>query len=328
MIFCGDTSLKDLSDIFDGVRLISGGDYSEKEQKITLDGLHKENPTWSVGDMCFGLNHLYEIKQTNRKTVFPVYSADETGESPDKADVTLLYCPAKQKAKKAFALLLSGGAYSAVCTLCEGLPVAARLNELGIDAFCLNYRTATRESFHTGLMPKPIEDVAAALRLIRQNFPELNGDYFVGGFSAGAHLATLWGTKHLGASSFYEPQPKMLMLAYPLFSLLSPSEPIKQLLIRGLFGENGTQEDAKRYCAAYSMDEEYPPVYIVRAEDDQTVTVQDTQLLLWALDNAGVEYRYEKAPSGGHGFGLGTETPFFGWLERAMEYYEIIRNNR
>ena len=156
----------------------------------------------------------------------------------------------------------------------------------------------------------------------------LNILYSNGGFSAGAHLATLWGTKHLGASSFYEPQPKMLMLAYPLFSLLSPSEPIKQLLIRGLFGENGTQEDAKRYCAAYSMDEEYPPVYIVRAEDDQTVTVQDTQLLLWALDNAGVEYRYEKAPSGGHGFGLGTETPFFGWLERAVEYYEIIRNNR
>ena len=325
MLFSGETTLNDLLNVFDGTALISGSGYGTEEKLCSsLNMLHEENPTWGIGDMLFGLERLYEIKNKTADYVFPVYSEPERRSAKDKADVTLFALPAQHKTRKEFALLLAGGAYGAVCTLSESLPVASRLNELGFDAFCLNYRTATPDSFITGLMPKPLDDVASALRLICNLFPGIYNGYILGGFSAGAHLASLWGTKHIGACRFSMPQPKMLILAYPLFSLLSPSEPIKQLLIHGLFGEKGTQEDAKRYCAAYSMDEEYPPTYIVRAEDDPTVPVQDTQFLIRALENAHIGYRYESAPSGGHGFGLGSETPLSGWVERAIDFFGTI----
>lgn len=325
MYFTVETTLNDLLNVFDGTALISGSGYGTEEKLCSsLNMLHEENPTWGIGDMLFGLERLYEIKNKTADYVFPVYSEPERRSAKDKADVTLFALPAQHKTRKEFALLLAGGAYGAVCTLNESLPVASRLNKLGFDAFCLNYRTATPDSFITGLMPKPLDDVAFALRLICNLFPGIYNGYILGGFSAGGHLASIWGTKHLGARCYSISQPKMLMLAYPMLSILTVQDPIRESFIKGLFGENGTMKDAKRYSAAYNLDEEYPPTYIVRAEDDPTVPVQDTQFLIRALENAGIGYRYENAPSGGHGFGLGSETPLSGWVERAIDFFGTI----
>ena len=79
----------------------------------------------------------------------------------------------------------------------EAFPVAARLSEMGMPVFCLNYRVAGKEP----LFPKPMEDLSAAYRFLKDHEDQFDIDarhYAVGGFSAGGHLAACWGLKGTG----------------------------------------------------------------------------------------------------------------------------------
>jgi len=133
--------------------LISGGRFFEENGLLTLAQLQERSPTWNAKDLLYGLRRLEEPYK-----VCSVYGGEE---DPRMAAVKLTWLPAREKKHETFVILLAGGAYGAVCTMAESLPVAARLNELGYSCFCLNYRTAVQESFVHGLMPQPLEDLAA-----------------------------------------------------------------------------------------------------------------------------------------------------------------------
>ena len=138
--------------------LISGGRFFEENGLLTLAQLQERSPTWNAKDLLYGLRRLEEPYK-----VCSVYG----GEDPRMAAVKLTWLPAREKKHETFVILLAGGAYGAVCTMAESLPVAARLNELGYSCFCLNYRTAVQESFVHGLMPQPLEDLAVYPRPCR-----------------------------------------------------------------------------------------------------------------------------------------------------------------
>ena len=151
------TTLQTLAEQYGADYLLPGGQhFSAENRTMTLQQLHEKNPTWSVTDMEKGLQRLEtELKPTYLslgKTAVP----------------NLIELRAQKQSTDAFVILLAGGAYGAVCTLCESLPAAAELNALGVDCYCLNYRTATPESFVSGLMPKPLDDLAAAVRFIKR----------------------------------------------------------------------------------------------------------------------------------------------------------------
>lgn len=126
--------------------LISGGEFFAENSCLTLAQVQQRNPTWYVGDMLYGLRRL--------EAPYTVCS-EYDGDDPRLSSVKLTWLPAREKKHDTFFILLAGGAYGAVCTMVESLPVAARLNELGYSCFCLNYRTAVQESFVHGLMPQP-----------------------------------------------------------------------------------------------------------------------------------------------------------------------------
>ena len=172
----------------------------------------------------------------------------KSGEIHGKVRITI---PQIQNRRyEAYAILNAGGAYGAVCTMVEALPAAAKLNELGMDCFCLNYRTATQSSFTEGLMPKPLEDLALAWRYIESNEAAFQLDaenYIVGGFSAGGHLAAMWGAENHGARRFGIPNPRALLLAYPLIELENLSGPAAQLLRSGLLGIHSGEEKIAEY---------------------------------------------------------------------------------
>ena len=279
---------------------------------FTLAQVQEKNPTWDCGDMIYGLERLYALAEAGERYAYTI---------SDKTGVQMLRLPAAVKTKEPFALLLAGGAYGAVCTLPESLPVAARLNELGFDCFCLNYRTADESDFAAGLLPKPLEDIADAVRYI-QNELGYGGSYFVGGFSAGGHAASLWGTAHVGARHYGLPQPELLMLAYPLISAETfPDSPIRRYMCQGMFGKGYSPEDMRMYDASLHVDPAYPRVYLVNAEDDSTVSQTNADRMRDAL---GGKIRLERGKTGGHGFGLGSATPLNGWVERAVKYMESI----
>lgn len=291
-----------------------GGDWLREKEGLTLLTLQQQNPTWFCEDVYFGLNRLREISRIRDQYVFQLSSG-----------AGLIYLPADEKRNATFALLAAGGGYGAVCTLQESLPVAARLNELGIDCFCLNYRTATKESFLHGLMPRPLEDMASALRFLDENrnrFGIQIENYIAGGFSAGGHLCAMWGTPHKGARSYGLPNPKALLLAYPLISLENLQGPMASVLCTGLLGENAKSEAITSYSANRHVDAAYPPVYLCLSEDDTTVPAKDAKDMETALAAANVRCRVERVSCGGHGFGLGTATPARGWVERTIHFME------
>lgn len=292
--------------------LISGGNFFGENGHMTMEQLQEKNPTWFADDILYGLlrlQHSYEVHS--------IY-----GDS-SLANVKLTWLPAENKLHDTFVILMAGGAYGAVCTMVEALPVAAKLNGLGYDCFCLNYRTAVPESFVKGLLPEPMDDLAAALRYItekKEYFGVNPNDYAVSGFSAGGHLASIWGTAHMGARKYGVPQPKCMLLGYPLITMANvPESPVKQYLCTGLFGAGYTQEDVEKYDASRHVDAAYPPCYIVRCTDDITVSMRCADAMKAAMGERCV---IEQAETGGHGFGLGSNTPLRGWVERAAAWME------
>lgn len=295
----------------------SVGDWFQGKGNLSLAELQQQNPTWYWEDVAYGLERLQEIAIEGKTYVF---SVDE--------GVSLVHLPAQKRKYKEYAILNAGGAYGAVSTMMESLPVAAWLNESGMDCFCLNYRTATKESFATGLMPGPLEDFAKAwwhIKATEAKFDVKAEDYIVGGFSAGGHLAAMWGAENHGARHFGIPNPRVLLLAYPLIGLENLSGPAAQLLRAGLLGIHSEEEKIAEYTASRQVGSGYPPVYLIQAEDDNTVPKQDAADMETALAKAGISHRIERVPSGGHGFGLGTATAAKGWIRRALDFVEENR---
>ena len=290
----------------------------------SLSDIHNQNLTWAVQDMLKGINRTLDIASSGRQFVFPVYAEAEICKHPEKAQAKLIYFPAETKQEEHFILLLAGGGYGAVCSLPEAIPAAAELNSFGYSCFCLNYRTASQESFEKGLMPKPLEDIAAALNFISGHsrlFCVNPEKYFLGGFSAGGHAAAMWGTAHRGARFYSLPQAKGLLLAYPMISSsVFPESPMTVWIKQGMYGRDYTETDEQSYAVDRHIDPEYPSVYLVRAADDITVAADHHLKLIRALNREGVPVCLEEADHGGHDFGTGSDTLLKGWLQRAVEF--------
>ena len=305
-----------------------GDRFAQQIMDLTIENIHTQHPTWSVEDMMFGIQNVARTAEKHAIRVIPLYTQREIDASPDKAQAQIIYLPAPEAKESSFCLLLSGGGYGAVCNLAEAFPVAARLNELGVSCFCLNYRTASEESFVSGLLPKPLEDIAAALRSIHRGASHFGLDpnrYLLGGFSAGGHLAALWGTNHLGARHFGLPQPELLLLGYPMTDTGHlPDGPLSEYMKTGLYGAGWTANREERFAAQRYIDADYPPVYVAAARDDDTIPPADTADFETALRAAGRPCIFEFGAKGGHGFGLGSKTDVNGWVDRAMAFWEEI----
>ena len=320
MEFRKETTLAELLDQpcfaqMDGQFISSAmGDWFQEKRQLTLEQLQKQNPTWNCEDIIYGIIRLQEVAMGEKQYVYPV-----------RDGVHLIHLPAKEKRHETYAILNAGGSYGAVCTMVESLPVAAKLNELGMNCFCLNYSTANKASFLKGLMPTPLDDLSAAWNFIKEHETKfrVNAEkYIVGGFSAGGHLSAMWGTPHRGARSYGIVNPEALLLAYPLIGLENIHGSAAAIIKTGMLGMGFGQKKVLEYTASRHVDGEYPAVYLVQALDDDTVPEQDAKDLEAALTAANVRHQMERVVSGGHGFGLGSATPADGWVERAFSFME------
>ncbi len=325
MIFTENTTLREIND---DPRLsqmkghfMGGGEqlFTGDEANTTLKQLNQQHTTWAVCDMIYGLNNLVRVAETTEQYVFPL---DE-----QNRQVQLIYLPAQNRRTENYMILNAGGAYGMVCTMVEALPVAARLNELGMDCFCLNYTTAKQETFEEGLFPKPLKDMAAALSMIKKKETQFYlkmENYYAGGFSAGGHLAALWGTRHLGAAHYGLPRPLGLMLAYPLIAMRTvPEGAMKQMMMVGMYGKANTQEVSAQYEIDTHIDHDYPMTYIIQCMDDDTVPSENAQLMEKELQDRKISCMLEYFPEGNHGFGLGTVAPGDEWVHRAFDFLEM-----
>ena len=116
--------------------------------------------------------------------------------------------------------ILPGGGYGSLSTLAEGLPFAQQAFLAGDAAVVVGYRYGKEAAY-----PNVLDDLAMAVSLVYQKrvLGEEVLPYTLLGFSAGGHLAGVFASEAEGYSRYHLPSPSALALAYPVVSLLPPT---------------------------------------------------------------------------------------------------------
>lgn len=207
-------------------------------------------------------------------------------------------------------LILPGGAFKYVVTNKEGSEIAERLNQHGIAAFVLKYRTRNNE-----VGPhwrRPLADVHRAMRVIRSRANEWKLDpekIGIAGFSAGGQAAAIHVTHPQNA---YEPVDKIdQQSAKADFALL-------------IYPWNLYDENTDRLIDLVSPDKQTPPTFLVHAHDDRSSSLGSVHFYA-ELKKHDVPAELHVYTTGGHGYGT-REQPssvIHTWMDRAIEWLRL-----
>jgi acetyl esterase/lipase len=207
-------------------------------------------------------------------------------------------------------LLCPGGGYHHVVVDKEGYEMADWLAARGFLAFVLFYRLPG-EGWAAG-PDVALADAQRAMRVIRHGasgFGLAPDRLAAMGFSAGGHLCADLATRFelqtyeaVDAADALSARPFCAAPIYPVVSMRSGiAHPGSRRLLVG-------PDAGELLEAAHSPDRNVPvnapPHFIVHAEDDASVPVENALLLRAALKAKGVPVETHLFRSGGHGFGL------------------------
>ena len=245
------------------------------------------------------------------------------------ANPQLWYYPAAFSEKEVPAILvIPGGGYKKLAFEHEGIKVAKWLNQSGISAFVLMYRSPYWE-------PKPCKskvallDAQRAMRIIRQRSSQWNIEVSkigVMGFSAGGHLAASISTQFdLGIAATenqlekISSRPDFSILIYPVISMR------KELTHMGsrksLLGENPTKDQIILYSNELQVKSDTPTTLLIHAKDDSVVIPENSILYHKALQENKIPSTLHLMEQGGHGFGISsTNRPTQLWLALAKNW--------
>ena len=215
------------------------------------------------------------------------------------------------------AILVPGGGYSMVCSFIEGVPIARKLNTMGISAVILYYRTKKKAAY-----PNPMDDLARGVREVLGRADELHirtEDYSVWGASAGGHLAGSFGTDNMGYPRYGLPKPGALVLTYPVITM-DPA--LTHMGTRdNLLGKDASKEKEEMASIHMHVHPGYPDTYIWCGAADELVSPENTRMMKKELDEQGIRSRCDIFDGVIHGVGPGTGTNAEGWIERAVDFW-------
>lgn len=270
-------------------------------------------------NMLFGIAcaqvNIWEGTSVHKRVELTPYIAETQQTS---GNLTIVVCP--------------GGSYFWHDIKTEGHEVGRWLQQNGINAFVLNYRTAYVPAFitHSRLIfrgsryPDPQDDLCQAIRYLKTNAEYYHVDTSkigVMGFSAGGHLA-------MSAAEFFDSKdlPAFVVAVYPVVTMTAPY--VHKRSRRGLLGESRSRNKELRDLLSLErhVPSNCPPVFLVNCVDDPIVDYRNAVLLDSALTAQKVEHQYIQYKTGGHGFGVnekkGTaesrqwKSAFLEWLKR------------
>lgn len=217
------------------------------------------------------------------------------------------YKPVVAKSNKVF-LIIPGGGYARVAMNHEGHDVAKRLMDSGYASFVLRYRLPV-DSQMIDKRIAPIQDAQSALVFIRTKAEELGIDasnVVVVGFSAGGHLASTLSThfdkSYIGEVDLKWLRPDYSVLVYPVISM--KDKITHNGSRKNLIGPEFSEEDVLRFSNELNVTEQTPPAFLVHAEDDVAVPIQNSHLYMAALDSYKINNKLVRFDVGGHGFGM------------------------
>jgi acetyl esterase/lipase len=207
-------------------------------------------------------------------------------------------------------LITPGGGYKYVVVDKEGYEMGHWLAARGFTVFVLFYRLPG-DGWAAG-PDVSLSDAQRAVRLIRHRA----GDYGVDpervaamGFSAGGHLCADLATRF--ATTTYDSvddtdtlsaRPLVAAPIYPVISMTLPNAHAgsRELLI----GKDASPNLERAHSPTYNVPSNAPPCFLVHAEDDASVVVENSLEFREALRARGIPVETHLFTHGGHGFGL------------------------
>ncbi len=140
-------------------------------------------------------------------------------------------------------------------------------------------------------------------------------------FSAGGHLASTLGT-HFDRSTIGDKgnpnlRPDFMALIYPVITFGTFAHTGSR---ENLIGKSPSQQLIDLYSNEKQVTAETPPTFLVHAEDDNVVPVENSLMFNNALLKNKIKGEMHIYAGGGHGFGLYNSTTKDYWFDRLKEW--------
>ena len=217
------------------------------------------------------------------------------------------YLPPVGTATGAAVMVCPGGGYSILASSHEGEDIAQWLNGMGVTAFVLKYRLPNPDIMTTQY-EVPLIDAMQGIALIRQNAAKYKIDpakIGVMGFSAGGHLASTLSTHYFrGKHASETARPSFSILVYPVITFGRAAHVGSREKLLG--SQKASPELIAYYSNELQVTDQTPPTFLVHAEDDKAVPVENSIIYYQACTAKNVPVEMHLYPKGGHGFGLRT----------------------
>lgn len=234
-----------------------------------------------------------------------------------------VFIPEKSKANGTAVIICPGGGYGILAIDHEGYDVARRFNELGVTAFVLKYRLPSDEIMGDKSFG-PLMDAQQAIYLLRRDAAKWNihkDKIGVMGFSAGGHLASTL-TVHYDDVKIENKErlslrPDFSILIYPVISFITSPHVGSA---NNLIGANATAAQKEYFSNERHVDAQTPPSFLVHANDDGAVPVENSVIFNQALVKNKVKSEMHLYQAGGHGFGLNNRSTADDWFERLVNW--------
>lgn len=231
---------------------------------------------------------------------------------PDTATGTaIIYCP--------------GGGY-VLEGYGQGIILAEEFNRQGIALFILKYRLPS-DSIMVDKTIGPLQDAQQAIKIIRERSEEWGIDptkIGIMGYSAGGHLAATSGV-HFDKSYIPNEEDTNLRPDFMILvsSVISMYEDITHQGSRdSLLGENPEDDLVEWFSNETQISEDTPPAWLIHAEDDTTVSVENSILFYEGLVEKEILAELNLYDTGSHNllWNLSTNE----WMHDLLEWMDGI----
>ncbi len=251
-------------------------------------------------------------------------------EKTDQQFITLVsvpaitpYLPEKGKANGTAIIIFPGGGYSGQASEHEGKAIALAFNKIGVAAFILKYRLPS-DLIMVDKTIGPLQDAQQAILTVRKRAAEwglMPDKIGIIGFSAGGHLASTLGTHFdkvlIDNKENISVRPDFMMLIYPVITFGTFAHVGSR---ENLIGKNPPPEQLTFFSSEKQVSANTPPTFLVHAQDDDAVPVQNSLLFYDALLNVKVKTEMHLFQEGGHGFGLNNPKSKGKWFDWAKNW--------
>ncbi len=252
-----------------------------------------------------------------------------------------VFLPEKQIATGQAVVIFPGGGYQILAYDWEGQNIAKWLNTRGIAGIVVKYRLPSSQSIRV-THQAPLTDAKRAMQLTRFNAKKWNinpNNIGIMGFSAGGHLASTLGTafdtpahlpnvindkqtSHLTINNISS-RPDFMVLMYPVISMFEPDTHMGSR--NSLLGKKPSDSLINQYSNHLHVTKHTPPTFILHANDDKAVPVENSLKMYNALKNNNVPVALHVFPKGGHGFAMSPKyKPLTQWPELLYQWLNAL----